>query len=65
MKHYGNQIPSLPMVGKSGTIAIAAYFFRGKHPIVKDVGVAAAAIAGYSFGKTGTVEGSYDPDLDE
>ncbi len=57
MKHYANQIPTLPMVGKSGTIAIASYFFRGQHKVVRDIGVAAAAIAGYSFGKTGAVEG--------
>jgi hypothetical protein len=62
MKHYATQIPSLPLVGKSGTIAIASYFFRGQHKLVKDVGIAAAAIAGYSFGKTGAVEGEYDDD---
>ena len=61
-KHYGNQIPSLPILGKSGTIAVAAYFFRGKHAIVKDIGIAAAAIAGYSFGKEGKVSGEYDED---
>jgi hypothetical protein len=60
MKHYGDQIPSFPMIGKSGTIAVASYFFRGQHKVVKDVGIAAAAIAGYSFGKTGVVEGDVD-----
>jgi hypothetical protein len=63
MKHYGTQIPSLPLVGRSGTVALASYFLRGKHPIVRDVGIAAASIAGYSFGKTGTVEGAdYEED---
>jgi hypothetical protein len=62
MKNYSAQIPSLPLVGRSGTVAIASYFLAGKHPLVKDVGVAAAAIAGYSFGKTGTVEGYVDDD---
>lgn len=59
-KQWGNQIPSLPVIGKSGAIALACYFFAPRHPIIKDVGIAAAAIAGYSFGKTGTISGEYD-----
>jgi len=62
-KHWGAQIPSLPFVGKSGTVAIACYFFSSKHPLVKDVGIAAAAIAGYSYGKEGKVAGYDDDDL--
>lgn len=59
-KTWGDQIPSLPVVGKSGAIALACYFLAPRHPIIKDVGIAAAAIAGYSFGKTGVVSGCYD-----
>jgi hypothetical protein len=58
-KTWGAQIPALPFVCKSGAIALACYFLSPKHPIIRDVGVAAAAIAGYSFGKTGVVSG-YD-----
>ncbi len=55
-------LPTLPMVGRSGTIAIAAYFISkqggmGHGSIVKDVGIAAAAITGYQLGKTGKVSG--------
>ena len=53
-------IPTIPVIGKSGTIAVACYFFGGKHPIIKDVGVAAAAIAGYSLGSTGKISGYED-----
>lgn len=50
-------LPSLPLVGKKGAIALAAYFLRGKHPVIQDVGKAAAAISGYEFGKTGVISG--------
>lgn len=52
------QIPKLPVVGKSGAIAIIAYFAGGKQAgIIADVGNAASVIAGYSFGSTGAVSG--------
>lgn len=51
-------IPTVPVIGKSGTIALACYFLGGKHPgIIADVGNAASVIAGYSFGATGKVSG--------
>jgi hypothetical protein len=57
-------MPTIPIVGKSGTIAAVCYFMGPKHRIIRDVGIAAAAIAGYSFGKTGTVsgDGGFDDD---
>ena len=55
-------LPTLPMVGRSGTIAIAAYFIAknggmGHSGIVRDVGIAASAIAGYQLGGTGKISG--------
>jgi len=50
-------LPTLPIVGKKGAIAIASHFLKGKHPIIGDIGKAAAAIAGYELGKLGTVSG--------
>ncbi|HXI60668.1 MAG TPA: hypothetical protein VNO55_31620 [Polyangia bacterium] len=53
------QIPTLPVIGKSGAIAIIAYFAGGKNAgIIADVGNAASVIAGYSFGSTGKVSGN-------
>jgi hypothetical protein len=52
-------MPTLPLVGKSGTVALAVYFLGGDNQILNDIGLAAAAIAGYSLGKTGAVSG-YD-----
>jgi hypothetical protein len=54
-------LPSISIVGKKGTIALAAYFLRGKLPYAREVCLAASAIAGYQFGKEGTVSG-YDDD---
>lgn len=55
-------LPTLPMIGRSGTIAVISYFVAknggmGHAGIVKDVGIAAAAIAGYQLGSTGKVSG--------
>lgn len=52
-----SSMPRLPGIGRSGTIALAVYFLKPKNQILQDLGVAAAAIAGYSFGETGTVSG--------
>lgn len=52
------QIPAIPVIGKSGAIALGCYWLGGKSPgIVADVGNAASVIAGYSFGSTGKVSG--------
>ncbi len=54
-------LPSISIVGRKGTIALAAYFLRGKLPYAREVCLAAAAIAGYQFGSEGKVTG-YDDD---
>jgi hypothetical protein len=55
-KQFPN-MPTVPLLGKSGTVAAAAYFFGGSNKYIRDVGLAAATIAGYSLGSTGTVSG--------
>jgi len=50
-------IPIVPMIGKSGTIAIACYLFGRNNHYIRDVGIAAAVLAGYSFGKDGKISG--------
>ncbi len=56
VKNWSN-MPRLPGIGRSGTVALAVYFLKPKSKILQDLGVAAAAIAGYSFGETGSVSG--------
>jgi hypothetical protein len=55
-------MPTLPIVGKSGTVAIAVYFMGGNNDLINDIGMAAAAIAGYSLGKEGVISGDYRSD---
>jgi hypothetical protein len=50
-------LPTVPGIGRSGTVALAVYFLKPTSKLLQDVGVAAAAIAGYSFGDTGSVSG--------
>src|SRR3569832_721950 len=51
------QIPRIPGIGRSGTVALAIYFLKPKSRLIQDIGIAAAAIAGASFGETGSVSG--------
>jgi hypothetical protein len=53
-------LPKLPGIGRSGTVALACYFLKPTNKILQDMGIAAAAIAGFSFGETGTVSGDDD-----
>lgn len=56
-KTLGPQLPTLPIVGRKGAIALAVYFLNPSSQLLKDVGVAAAVLAGYEFGTTGRVSG--------
>lgn len=56
-------LPTVPMLGQAGTVALAAYFFGGKHKIIGDVGVAAAAIAGFQLGSEGHIHGEVTPQI--
>lgn len=50
-------LPRIPGIGRSGTVALAVYLLKPTNRILQDMGIAAAAIAGFSFGETGTVSG--------
>lgn len=53
------QLPTIPLLGRAGSIAAYAYFMsKGKgHGILRDVALAGAAIAGYQLGNQGHVSG--------
>lgn len=54
-------LPTIPMLGKMGTVALAAHFLgKGAPGIITDVRNAAAAIAGYEMGSTGKIAGDED-----
>lgn len=50
-------LPRVPILGKSGTVAIACYFLGPKHQLIRDTGMAAAVIAGYTLGTQGSISG--------
>lgn len=58
-KHFP-QLPTIPMLGRKGTIALVGYFMKPKHPIVRDIVFAAAVLSGYEFGKDSKVTGYED-----
>lgn len=61
-KQWGAKIPTIPILGRAGTVAVVCYFARkqggmGKSALVRDLGMAAAVIAGYQLGSTGKISG--------
>jgi hypothetical protein len=54
------QLPTIPLLGKAGTVALLALFAKGKLPYAKEIGIAAASIAGYQMGTEGHVLGEHD-----
>lgn len=54
-------IPTIPMLGRAGSIAVGAYFLGGQKPgLAQDVCLAAAVIAGYQLGRDGKISGDDD-----
>lgn len=53
-------LPRIPGLGQAGSVAAIIYFMKPSSPLLQDLGIAAAAIAGASFGETGTVSGDDD-----
>lgn len=57
-KTFGDKIPTMPMVGRKGTVALVIYFMKPKHKIIQDIGVAASVLSGYQLGKENKIDGS-------
>jgi hypothetical protein len=54
----GTAIPTIPILGRAGTIALACHFIgKGKPGMLTDIRNAAAAVAAYEMGSTGKVSG--------
>ena len=56
----GTKLPTIPLLGRAGTIAVAAMLFgKGKGSgILRDIALAASAVAGYEIGTKGSVSGA-------
>lgn len=63
-KMFGDKIPSVPYVGRKGAIALAVYFMKPKSGLIRDIGIAAAALSGYQFAKENKIDGEDDFDDD-
>lgn len=66
-KKFGASLPTIPVIGKAGTITVVAYLL-GKRGgmgggMIRDVAIAGAVIAGYQLGSTGKVSGDLDGEL--
>lgn len=61
-KNYGDKIPTVPILGKAGTVALVAGELAkrrilGGGELMRDIAIAAAAIAGYQIGQAGKISG--------
>jgi hypothetical protein len=57
----GMNIPTVPMLGRVGSIAVGAYFFGGQKPgLLQDIALAGATLAGYELAKDGKISGDDD-----
>jgi hypothetical protein len=52
-------IPTLPFLGRKGTLTLIAYFWRknGGPAFLTDIARAGAVLSGYDFVKTGSISG--------
>jgi len=55
-------LPTIPILGRTGTITAIAYFLQGKVPFAKEVMIAGAVLSGYQLGKDGAIHGD---DMDD
>jgi hypothetical protein len=55
-------LPSLPLIGKSGTIGLGAYLLSngGRNKLADDIATAALVIAAHELGNTGHIVGQDD-----
>lgn len=62
-KTWGANIPTVPILGRMGTVALGCWIARKQGfggNLVRDMGIAASAIAGYQLGLTGKISGEDD-----
>lgn len=58
-------LPTLPIIGRMGTIAVASYFIAKNKGggVVRDVALASSVLAGYQLGTTGRILGDVVPQV--
>ena len=55
-----DKLPAIPVIGRKGTLAVAAYFWarNGGGKIARDVAICAAVLSLYEYAKDGTISGA-------
>jgi len=53
----GTTFPTVPMLGRAGSLALACYFLRKKNPMLNHAATGFASIAAYQFGRSGSISG--------
>lgn len=53
-------LPTIPLLGRKGTVAVAAYLLRKQHPIIADVARAGFVISAYQLVAEGKISGEDD-----
>ena len=56
-KNYAASLPSIPVIGDTGTIALLAYYFRSKHKMLPTIALVAAGLAAYQYETSGSITG--------
>lgn len=64
---FGKSLPTIPALGRKGSLAIAAYFAskQFKSPLLRDICVAAVALSAYEFAQSGKISGDDDDGYSE
>ena len=54
-----DKLPTVPMLGRKGTVALAAWYWskHGGGPMVRKVAIVAAVLAGHQLGAEGSISG--------
>lgn len=63
----GTKIPTVPMLGRAGTVGVAAYLIYRQsksNRMLSHIATGALTIAAYQLGNKGTISGDLDGDLD-
>ena len=59
---FSSSLPTVPLLGRKGTIALIGYFWRknGGPKVAEDVAIAAGILSAYELSKDGKISGEDD-----
>lgn len=54
---FASSLPTIPFLGQTGSIGLAAHFLGGRSPLAQDIATAAFAVAAWEMGHDGHIIG--------